>query len=46
MAKLSKTKVKGFLTQPVRMGFMTVPLWVLGAVFLFRRLKARRHRYA
>lgn len=46
MAKLSKTKVKGFLTQPVRMGFMTVPLWVLGAVFLFKRLKARRRQYA
>lgn len=46
MAKLSKAKVKGLLNQPVRMGFMTVPLWVLGAVFLFKRLRSRRHRYA
>ena len=46
MAKLSKAKVKGLLNQPVRMGFMTVPLWVVGAVFLFRHLKARRQRYA
>ena len=46
MAKLSKTKVKGLLNQPVRMGFMTVPLWVVGAVFLYKQIKARRHRYA
>jgi hypothetical protein len=45
MARI-KRNVKGLLNQPVRIGFMTVPLWVLGAVFLGRKLMARRRRYA
>jgi hypothetical protein len=46
MAKAKLTRnVKGLLNRPVRMGFMTVPLWVVGAVFLYRRLRDRR-RYA
>ena len=44
MSKI-KSGVKGLLTQRVRMGLFTVPLWVVGAVFLARRLRDRR-RYA
>ena len=46
MGKL-KTNVKGLLNQRVRVGLFTVPLWVLGAVFLARRIRdRRRYRYA
>jgi hypothetical protein len=44
MAKLTRN-VKGLMNRPVRMGFMTVPLWVVGAVYLFKKLRDRR-RYA
>ncbi len=37
-----KKNVKGVLNQRVRMGFFTVPLWVVGAVLLARRLRNRR----
>ena len=40
-----KKNVKGLLTQRVRLGLFTVPLWVVGAVFLARRIRDRR-RYA
>jgi hypothetical protein len=40
-----KSNVKGVLNQRVRMGLFTVPLWVVGAVFLARKLRDRR-RYA
>lgn len=40
-----KKNVKGVLSQRVRMGFFTVPLWVVGAVFLARWVRDRR-RYA
>jgi len=43
--KIDKAKVKSFLNQPVRLGFLSVPLWVAGAYFVARRLRARR-RYA
>jgi hypothetical protein len=50
MAKLrkpniDKAKVKSFLSQPIRVGFLSVPLWMAGAFFLAQRLRARR-RYA
>lgn len=44
MAKL-KGNVKSLLSQRVRMGFLTVPLWVVGAVWVARKLRDRR-RYA
>lgn len=44
-SKINKTKVKSFLNQRVRLGFLSVPLWAAGAYFLVRRLRARR-RYA
>ncbi|HEX3556877.1 MAG TPA: hypothetical protein VIA62_26940 [Thermoanaerobaculia bacterium] len=37
-----KKNVKGVLNQRVRVGLFTVPLWVVGAVFLARRLRNRR----
>jgi hypothetical protein len=37
-----KKNVKGLLTQRVRLGLFTVPLWVVGAVFLARRVRDRR----
>jgi hypothetical protein len=42
---IDKAKVKSFLSQPVRIGLFSVPLWVAGAYFVARRLRARR-RYA
>jgi hypothetical protein len=42
---IDKAKVKSFLSQPIRIGFLSVPLWAAGAYFLARRLRARR-RYA
>ena len=42
-----KSNAKGLLTQRVRMGLFTVPLWVVGAVFVARKLRDRRRlRYA
>src|SRR4030095_9515295 len=42
-----KSNVKGLLTQRVRIGLFTVPLWVVGAVFLARMVRdRRRHRSA
>lgn len=40
-----KKNVKGVLSQRVRVGLFTVPLWVVGAVFLARWVRDRR-RYA
>lgn len=46
MSKLKKN-VKGVLNQRVRVGLFTVPLWVLGALFLARKLRDRRRlKYA
>ena len=46
MGKLKKN-VKGVLNQRVRVGLFTVPLWVLGALFLARKLRDRRRlKYA
>jgi len=44
MGKVAKVKdnVKGVLTQRVRVGFFTVPVWALGAFLLFRGLRNRR----
>ena len=47
--KKVKSGVTGILTQRVRMGLFTVPLWVVGGVFLVRKLRDRRrqsHTYA
>lgn len=44
MAKI-KSNVKGLLNTRVRMGLFTVPIWVVGAVFLARKLRDRR-RYS
>ena len=42
-----KANVKGLLNRRVRMGLFTVPLWVVGAVFVARKLRNRRRlRYA
>src|SRR6185436_1645870 len=41
--KIDKTKVKSFLNQRVRLGFLSVPLWMAGAYLVARRLRARRH---
>lgn len=40
-----KNNVKGVLSRRVRFGFFTVPVWVVGAVFLARWVRDRR-RYA
>jgi hypothetical protein len=46
MGKL-KTNVKGLLNQRVRVGLFTLPLWVVGALYLAKRLRDRRRlRYA
>lgn len=37
-----KSNVKSVLNQRVRMGLFSVPLWVVGAVYLTRRLRDRR----
>lgn len=39
-----KRNVKGILSQRVRLGFLSVPLWVAGAVFLARTLRNRRQQ--
>jgi hypothetical protein len=43
MGKLKKG-VKGVFNQRVRMGLFTVPLWVVGGVFLARKLRDRRRQ--
>lgn len=43
--RLNKDNVKSFMRQPVRIGFMSVPLWLAGAWFIMRRVRSRR-RYA
>jgi hypothetical protein len=42
--KKVKSGVKGVLSQRVRMGFFTVPLWVVGAVYLTKMLRDRRRQ--
>ena len=46
MSKIKKVKsgVTGILNQRVRMGLFTVPLWVVGGVFLVRKLRDRRRQ--
>jgi hypothetical protein len=39
-----KSGVTGILNQRVRMGLFTVPLWVVGGVFLVRKLRDRRRQ--
>lgn len=39
-----KRNVKGILSQRVRLGFLSVPLWVAGAVFLARTFRNRRQQ--
>lgn len=48
MGKMKKVKsgVKGVLNQRVRMGLFTVPLWMLGVVFLARKVRDRRRTAA
>jgi len=41
MGKL-KGNVKSLLNQRVRLGLFTVPLWVVGAVYLVRHVRDRR----
>lgn len=43
--KLNKNHVKGLLNQRVRVGFLTVPLWVAGAVYAAKLLRDRRRRH-
>jgi hypothetical protein len=46
MGKL-KSNVKGVLNQRVRLGLFTVPLWVVGALLVARKLRDRRRlKYA
>jgi hypothetical protein len=46
MRKLDRIKgdVQGVLTHRVRVGFFTVPLWLLASVLVVRQI--RRHRSA
>lgn len=45
MAKMRLNRnVKGLLNQRVRFGFLTVPLWVAGAVYAAKMLRDRRRR--
>jgi hypothetical protein len=41
MGKL-KSNVKSVLNQRVRMGLFSIPLWVVGAVYLARQVRDRR----
>lgn len=41
MSKIKKN-VKSVLNQKARIGFFTVPLWVVGAVYLARHIRDRR----
>lgn len=44
MSKLMKLKkdLKGVLTQEVRVGFLTVPVWLLAAGFIVQQMRRRR----
>jgi hypothetical protein len=45
MAKLKlKNNVKGLLNRRVQFGFLTVPLWVAGAVYAAKLIRDRRRR--
>ena len=45
MAKTKlKNNVKGLLNRRVQLGFLTVPLWVAGAVYAAKLLRDRRRR--
>lgn len=45
MAKTKlKNNVKGLLNRRVQFGFLTVPLWVAGAVYAAKLLRDRRRR--
>jgi hypothetical protein len=45
MAKLKlKNNVKGLLNRRVQFGFLTVPLWVAGAVYAAKVIRDRRRR--
>jgi hypothetical protein len=48
MGKMKKVKsgVKGVLNQRVRLGLFTVPLWMVGLVFVARQLRNRRRTVA
>lgn len=39
-----KNNVKGLLNRRVQLGFLTVPLWVAGAVYAAKLLRDRRRR--
>lgn len=41
-----KNNVKGLLNSRVQLGFLTVPLWVAGAVYAAKVLRDRRRRHA
>jgi hypothetical protein len=45
MSKIKKN-VKSALNRKVRLGFFTVPLWVLGAVYVARMIRDRRQTAA
>ena len=45
MAKYKvKKNVKGLLNHRVQLGFLTVPLWVAGAVYAAKLIRDRRRR--
>ncbi|HWM94918.1 MAG TPA: hypothetical protein VN493_29455 [Thermoanaerobaculia bacterium] len=47
MAKYKlKNNVKGLLNRRVQFGFLTVPLWVAGAIYAAKLLRDRRRRHA
>ena len=47
MAKYKlKNNVKGLLNRRVQLGFLTVPLWVAGAVYAAKLMRDRRRRHA
>jgi hypothetical protein len=47
MAKLKlPSNVKGLLNQRVRVGLFTVPVWVMGGLFLAKYLRDRRRSHA
>lgn len=39
-----KNNVKGLLNRRVQLGLFTVPLWVVGAVYVAKALRDRRRR--
>jgi hypothetical protein len=45
MGKIQRN-LNGLANQRVRLGLFTVPLWVVGAVYLVRYVKGRRERLA